>query len=100
MRRGETRVPITVLSLPGGGRSSRLISRASPCVKEGRKVVFHSARQVAAEQKFLETQRRPAEYWKCLPIIIVLTILRCSLHTIGFMAGCSCASPNIGVMTP
>ena len=44
-------------------------------MREARKVVFHSARQVDAEQKFLETQRRPAEYWQCLPIVIVLTIL-------------------------
>ena len=42
---------------------------------EARKVVFHSARQVDAEQKFLERQRRPREHWKYLPIIIVLMIL-------------------------
>jgi hypothetical protein len=44
-------------------------------VSEARKVVFHSARQVDAEQKFLQRQRQPAEYWMYLPIIIVLTIL-------------------------
>ena len=45
-------------------------------MSEARKVVFHSARQVDAEQKFLERQRRPREHWKYLPsIIVVLTIL-------------------------
>jgi hypothetical protein len=44
-------------------------------VSEARKVVFHSARQVDAEQKFLEGQRQPGEHWKYLPIIIMLTIL-------------------------
>jgi fatty acid desaturase len=44
-------------------------------MSEAREVVFYSARQVDAEQKFLERQRQPAEYWKYLPIIIVLTIL-------------------------
>jgi hypothetical protein len=42
-------------------------------MSEARKVVFHSARQVDAEQKFLEGQ--PGEHWKYLPIIIMLTIL-------------------------
>ncbi len=42
-------------------------------MSEARKVVFHSARQVDAEQKFLK--RQPGEHWKYLPIIIVLTIL-------------------------
>jgi len=44
-------------------------------MSEARKVVFHSARQVDAEQKFLEGQRQPGEHWKYLPIIIMLTIL-------------------------
>jgi hypothetical protein len=44
-------------------------------MSEARKVVFHSARQVDAEQKFLEGQRQPGEHWSYLPIIIMLTIL-------------------------
>jgi hypothetical protein len=44
-------------------------------MREARKVVFHSARQVDAEQSFSGRQRQPAEYWKSLPIIIILTIL-------------------------
>ena len=42
---------------------------------EARKVVFYSARQADAEQKFLERRRQPGEHWKYLPTIIVLTIL-------------------------
>ena len=44
-------------------------------MNETRRIVFHSARQVDAELKFLEWQRQPGEYWKCLPIIIVLATL-------------------------
>jgi hypothetical protein len=44
-------------------------------MSEARKVVFHSARQVDAERKFLERQGQPGEHWSYLPIIIVLTIL-------------------------
>ncbi len=44
-------------------------------MSEARKVVFHSARQVDAEQKFLERQKQLGEHWKYLPIILVLTIL-------------------------
>jgi len=44
-------------------------------MREARKIVFHSARQVDTEQKFLRGQRQPAEYWKRLPIVIILTIL-------------------------
>jgi hypothetical protein len=39
-------------------------------MREARKVVFHSARQVDAEQKFLEGQ--PGEYWKYLPIMLTI----------------------------
>jgi fatty acid desaturase len=41
-------------------------------MSEARKVVFHSARQVDAEQ---EAQRQPGKHWSYLPIIIMLTIL-------------------------
>ena len=44
-------------------------------MSEARKVVFHSARQVDAEQKFSERQKQRREHWKYLLIIIVLTIL-------------------------
>jgi hypothetical protein len=51
-------------------------------MSEVRKVVFHSVRQVDAEQEFLERQRQPREHWKYLPIIIVLTILFGALSVI------------------
>jgi len=44
-------------------------------MSKARKVVFHSARQVDAEQKLLEGQRQPGGHWGYLPIIIMLTIL-------------------------
>ena len=43
-------------------------------MSEARKVVFHSARQVDAEQKFLQRQRQPGEHWMYLPIIIVIVL--------------------------
>jgi hypothetical protein len=51
-------------------------------MSEVRKVVFHSVRQVDAEQEFLERQRQLREHWKYLPIIIVLTILFGTLSVI------------------
>jgi hypothetical protein len=51
-------------------------------MSEARKVVFHSARQVDAEQKLLEGQRQPGEQWSYLPIIIMLTILFVALSII------------------
>jgi hypothetical protein len=49
----------------------------APCatMNEARQVVFYSARQANADQKFLEKPRRRAEYRKYLSIIIVLSIL-------------------------
>lgn len=44
-------------------------------MNEARKVVFYSARQEDAEQKFMEKQRKRAEFSKYLSIIIVLTAL-------------------------
>ena len=44
-------------------------------MNEARKVVFYSARQADAEEKFLEKQRRRVKYGKYLSIIIVLTVL-------------------------
>jgi hypothetical protein len=44
-------------------------------MNEARQVVFYSAKQVDADQKFLEKRRRRAEYSKYLSIIIMLTIL-------------------------
>lgn len=45
-------------------------------MKPPRKIVFHSVRQLDAEQKFLQKQsQQAAEYAKYLPIMIVLIIL-------------------------
>jgi hypothetical protein len=44
-------------------------------MNEARRVVFHSAKQVDLDQKFLEKRRRRAEFGKYLPIAILLTIL-------------------------
>ena len=44
-------------------------------MNEARKVVFYAARQVDAEEKFLEKQKRRAKYGEYLSIIIVLTVL-------------------------
>jgi len=44
-------------------------------MNEARQVVFHSAKQVDADQKFLEKRRRRAEYGKYLSIVILLTTL-------------------------
>jgi hypothetical protein len=48
-----------------------------PCaaMNEARQVVFHSAKQIDAEQIFLEKRRRRAEFGEYLSIIIVLTII-------------------------
>jgi hypothetical protein len=44
-------------------------------MNEVRKVVFHSARQEDAQEKFLEKQRRRAEFDTYLLIIIALILL-------------------------
>lgn len=44
-------------------------------MNEARQVVFYSAKQVDADQKFSDKRRRRAEYSRYLSIIIVLTIL-------------------------
>ena len=44
-------------------------------MNEARKVVFHSARQEDAGQKYLEKQRRRAEFDTYLSILIVLIVL-------------------------
>jgi hypothetical protein len=44
-------------------------------MNEARQVVFHSAKQVDLDQKFLEKRRRRAEFGKYLSIVILLTIL-------------------------
>ena len=44
-------------------------------MNEPKQVVFYSAKQADADQRFLEKQRRRAEYRKYLSIIIMLTIL-------------------------
>jgi prepilin signal peptidase PulO-like enzyme (type II secretory pathway) len=44
-------------------------------MNEARRVVFHSAKQVDLDQKFLEKRRRRAEFGKYLSIAILLTIL-------------------------
>jgi hypothetical protein len=44
-------------------------------MNKAKQFVFHSAKQVDADQKFLETRRRRAEYGKYLSIVILLTAL-------------------------
>jgi hypothetical protein len=48
-----------------------------PCaaMNEATQVVFHSAKQVDLDQKFLEKRRRRAEFGEYLSIVIVLTII-------------------------
>jgi hypothetical protein len=44
-------------------------------MNEARQVVFHSAKQVDADQRLLEKRTRRAEYGKYLSIVILLTAL-------------------------
>jgi hypothetical protein len=56
-------------------------------MNEARKVVFYSARQVDAEQKFLEKQRQWAQYSKYLSIIIVLILFAALSMLMGLWQG-------------
>ena len=56
-------------------REGTIVGDPCAAMNEARQVVFHSAKQVDLDEKFLEERRRRAEFGKYLSIVILLTIL-------------------------